>query len=86
MASRKKHRSRPARRLMAFIDADFAKGGRVTRHQHTKGPESWLVERIGIVWARADDRSLTWSAAWTGQMKSARAVVGPAKRPMLKNA
>ncbi|MFE7707231.1 hypothetical protein ACFU6I_15790 [Streptomyces sp. NPDC057486] len=60
MASRKKHRSRPARRLVAFIDADFAKGGRVTRHQHTKGPESWLVERIGIVWARADDRSLTW--------------------------
>ncbi|MFE2095160.1 hypothetical protein [Streptomyces sp. NPDC059460] len=41
MASRKKHRSRPARRLVAFIDADFAKGGRVTRHQHTKGPESW---------------------------------------------
>jgi hypothetical protein len=51
--------ARPARRLVAFVDADVAKGGRVSRHQLTKGPESWLAERVGIVWARADDRSLT---------------------------
>ncbi|MEZ7005456.1 hypothetical protein [Streptomyces sp. AD55] len=51
--------ARPVRRLVAFVDADVAKGGRVSRHQLTKGPESWQLERVGIVWARADERCLT---------------------------
>ncbi|MFE6475710.1 hypothetical protein [Streptomyces rochei] len=58
--SKPRHRTaRPVRRLVAFVDADVAKGGRVSRHQLTKGPESWQLERVGIVWARADERCLT---------------------------
>jgi hypothetical protein len=46
--SKPRHRTaRPARRLVAFVDADVAKGGRVSRHQLTKGPESWQLERVG---------------------------------------
>ncbi|MDX3322459.1 hypothetical protein PV415_36780 [Streptomyces sp. ME03-5684b] len=51
--------ARPVRNLVAFVDADVAKGGRISRHQLTKGPESWQLERVGIVWARADERCLT---------------------------
>ncbi|MGW0477419.1 hypothetical protein [Streptomyces coeruleorubidus] len=58
--SKPRHRTaRPVRRLVAFVDADVAKGGRVSRHQLTKGPESCQLERVGIVWARADERCLT---------------------------